>query len=224
MMKFGSKTYGLGDTLLLTAVCKYFPNEFTIQLPPDKEHYAILFKGLADVEITDQITPLSDIGGGAYAIRKLRNFFGDAAPFMDYRPLVLYSDRESEEWATHYIRSRNIAFATVVKCAKHWDAVRSIPKPIYSQHFLKNEKFSVLIESSSNPCEIEHPNILTDIPLPRYICLLRQLGAYAGCNTGDMHLAAATGCALKVYQPSRQRQFNPDEWNYRHPTIQYLEW
>jgi len=75
-MKFGSTTYGMGDTLLLTSVCKYFPNKFTIQLTKDVSRFSIFFEHLANVEICEkhQINPILDIG---FSLRhkKIKKFF-----------------------------------------------------------------------------------------------------------------------------------------------------
>ena len=83
-MKFGSSTHGLGDTLLLTAVCKYFPNQCVVQLPSNSK-FSILFDNLASVELCDQseIKPIPEIGWGHYSTRKLRYFFGDVADTMN---------------------------------------------------------------------------------------------------------------------------------------------
>lgn len=227
-MKFGSKTGGLGDILLLTAVCKYFPNRFTIQLPKEKERFKILFTGLAQVEICDQseIQSLPDLGTGHYATRKLRNFFGDAADGMNNRPLVLHSNPEDEKWAYEFLKKIGPAAIFVPTCSKEWANVRNLPKKAieYSINQIKSTGCTPIVcQSSSNKIETSEIE-LVDLDLSKYISLLRQTGGYCGANTGDEHLAAAVGCMTYVFQPRDGNGFFAAEWNYEHPCSSYYIW
>lgn len=227
-MKISSINYGLGDTLLLTTVCKYFPKKFTVQLPPEKSRYSILFNHLADIEICEKenMNPLPDLGSGHYATRKLRNFFGEVADRLDNRPLVLYSDPESERWAFEYLKDKVNPIIVVPTCSKQWHNERSMPYDFF--YFVieqcKKEKFTPIVCQSSDNA-IDHKEIsLLDCDLKKYICLLRMVKEYIGVNTGDEHLATSVGCRTTVFQPSRPSSFNRSEWNYNHPNSKYLFW
>ena len=145
-MKISSVNYGLGDTLLLTSVCKYFPNKLTVQLPPEKEKYSLLFSNIATVEVCEKekMNPLPDLGGGHYATRKLRNFFGEVADGLDNRPLVLYSDPESERWAFQYLKDKPNPAIVVPTCSKQWHNDRSMPVDLFNAVIAqcKKEKFT----------------------------------------------------------------------------------
>jgi len=227
-MKISSINYGLGDTLMLTSVCKYFPNKLTVQLPPEKEKYSLLFSNLATVEICEKekMTPLPDIGGGHYATRKLRNFFGEVAEKLDNRPLVLYSDYESERWAFNYLQDKKKPVIVVPTCSKQWHFDRSVPKDLFNDVIAQCKKLGftpIVCQSSSN--FMDHSEIsLVDCDIAKYICLLRMSKEYVGANTGDEHLATALGCKTTVFQPSHSDSFNRFEWNYNHPNSNYFFW
>lgn len=226
-MKISSPTYGLGDTLILTAVCKYFPKQFIVQLPPEKSHYSILFEHLADVEICekDKMTPFLGIGQGHFATRRLRTFFGDAADGLDNRPLVLYSDKESEIWASNFLKDKKNPCIMVKNCSKYWSETRSIPDDLFPVivETIKKTHTPIVCQSSANYTKTEEIEFI-DLDLKKYICLLRQTGFYCGANTGDEHLASAVGCRTVVYQPKDSDKFNSLEWNYFHPNSVYLNW
>lgn len=227
-MKFGTKSLGLGDTLLLTAVCKYFPNKFTIQLDKNKERFACLFSGLANVELVnnEEINELKDLGTGHYATRKLRNFFGDVADGLDNRPLVLYSDIESENWAYDFVKDIQNPVIFNPCCSKQHAESRNIPDSILDQILtnIRNSNCTPLIcQSSSNKKDIDGINVL-DLDLKKYISLVRRCQIYIGANTGDEHLSTALGCKTVVYQPKNSSSFFSQEWNYSHPNSTYVFW
>lgn len=226
-MKISSLTYGLGDTLILTSVCRYFPKKFTVQLPPEKSHYSILFDHLSEVEICEkeQMTKLPDIGGGHFATRKLRNFFGDAADGLDNRPLVLFSDKDSEVWASEFLKDKKNPCILVKNCSKYWSETRSIPDDLFTVilETVKKTHTPIICQSSSNYTETKEIEFV-DLDLKKYIALLRQSGFYYGPNTGDEHLATAVGCRTVVWQPNDSQNFQSSEWNYFHPNSIYLNW
>lgn len=228
MIKIASTSQGLGDNLLLTPILKYFPNQITIQLPLKNERFRILFENLAKVEITDELQLWPDLGphGEHYATRKLRNFFGDSAIYLDNRPIVLYSDIESELWVNDYLKDKPNPVIFVPSCSKQWGSIRNIPLEIVNE-ILKNLKSSnatpIVCQSSNNYIDLgEHQ--LNDLDLKKYICLLRKVGIYYGSNTGDEHLMTAVGGKTVVFQPQDNEYFCSSEWNYNHPNSVYHIW
>lgn len=226
MIKFGSKTNGMGDILLLTGVCKHFPKKAIIQIPEAQKRFAIFFDGLAEVEITDSPNYLEDLGGGHYSTRKLRNFFGNDADSLDVRPLVLYNDQESTKWAKEYLIDKPNPVIVVPTCSKHWAHVRNVPRDLMDSVLisLKNSNMTpILCQSSVNMYEYNDYHSLIDLEIEKYISLLREAGSYVGANTGDMHLAIAVGALCTIIQPKPNGVFNPEEWCYIHETIKYIE-
>ena len=79
--------------------------------------------------------------------------------------------------------------------------------------------------SSKNLYKTDCENQLIDLDIKKYICLLRRVAVYFGCNTGDMHLAVAVGAMVNTFQPNvRGVTFNRVEWDYRHPSVKYFLW
>ena len=225
--KFGSPTCGMGDLLLLTSICKYFPNKLTIQLPPNKQKYSILFDGLANIEITENIYELPSLGSGHYSTKKLRNFFFNNAELLDNRPIVLYSDIESEKWSFEFLENKPNPVILVPNCSKEWASVRNMPKDIVEKNIsnLKLNGFTpILMINKENKYETNYEHQLEDLELKKYICLLRRVGFYIGCNTGDEHLAIAVGCSTNVFQPKDGNGFYSIEWNYNHINNTYFIW
>lgn len=225
-IKLSSPSHGLGDILLLTSVCKNLIAEGQkpfVSLPPKIERFSILFDGLADVLIEESCENTKDIGYGHYATRKLRNFFKEA-DCLDNRPLVLHTDENSERWVTEYLSNKKLPIIFVPHCAKNWHQVRSLNQNIIEDlfaKFLNSGHTPIVCQSSNNQVKLNYENTLTDLDLSKYICLLRRVGLYFGCNTGDMHLALSVGAVCTVFQPSNSPFFNESEWNYKHPSISY---
>lgn len=226
-MKISSSTHGLGDTLLLTSICRNIPNELTVQLPIAQSRFSILFDGLAQVEFCEEkdLIPMKDFGYGNYALTKLRTFFGKEAENMDIRPLVLYHDHDSNSVAAEYLKDKPNPVIICPFVAKKWSNVRNIPLDITKEIIwgakLKNQT-PIVVQSDSDmkwDCDT-----LNDLELRKLICLMRQSARYVGANTGLYHLAVAVGASVEVYQPEDSCLFQSCQWAYRHPTIKYFTW
>jgi hypothetical protein len=228
-MKFGPSTdsNGLGDTLLLTSICKHNLGKYTIQLQENKKHFGILFEGLcSNIEITDSPIKLNDVGYGHYTTMKLKSIYGDYAELLDNKPLVLYSDYESEQWAQNLIKNINNPIIFVPNCSLRWHSIRSLPinKSNEIINILLSSNYTPIVCSDSNNPTVKFDRCvnLIDLDLKKYVCLLRRVGRYIGCNTGDMHLAISVGAITKVFQPKNAPGFDENNWNYNHPTIEYI--
>lgn len=223
--KFGSSSHGLGDTLLLTIICKYLPNKLTIQLPKNKENYKILFDKLAKIEITNEINVIKDdFKNGNHAQRRLESFFGKEATKLDSRPVCHYTDKESEQWSENFLTSIKNPVIVCPFAAKEWSKIRDIPK----DHL--NSILKTLESKGKTPIIIQneesHWNFptLTNLALEKLICLIRQVGTYIGANTGLYHLAVAVGANVICYQPNDSEYFAANDWEYNHPSIKYVTW
>jgi len=224
----GSSQYGLGDVLLLTTIAKHLPNKLTVQIPSQYSRFSILFDGLADVEITaeDKIMPIQDIGLGHYARRKLRSLFGSDAEYMDIRPLVLYSDRDSEKWVCEYLLDKPNPIIICPFVSKAWSQVRNLPfdivQEILGQAKLHNQT-PIFVQSETDQ-EWGH-HTLNNLELCKLICLIRKVGQIATANTGVYHLATALSAKIYCFQPEDGPLFNSTEWCYEStPTIQHYTW
>lgn len=218
---------GLGDNLLLTPILKALPNKLTVQLPVEQSRFKILFHGLADVELCqpNELIPVNDVGDGPYARRKLRALFGSDAETMDIRPVVLYADPDSNNFAADYLKDKPNPVIICPFVSKKWSNVRDLPLDI-TKEIIWGAKMRgqtpIVVQSDSDikwDCAT-----LNNLELPKLICLLRQVGVYIGANTGVQHLAIAVGCLTDVYEPEDGPSFQSGEWRYDHASIKYFTW
>lgn len=228
-MKIASSpdSQGLGDLLILTSIAKYASGELTVQLLKEQERFAILFNHLANVEICEksELQPLANYGCGHYARQKIRGLMGNNAEYIDIRPLVLYSDLDSNNWAAEYLKDKPNPLIVCPFVAKAWSQVRDLPfdiiQEILSGAKLKNQT-PIIIQSGEQKWDCA---TLDNLDLPKLICLMRQAGRVTTANTGLYHLAVAVGALVECYQPEDGPLFNSNEWCYKdHPTIKHYTW
>jgi hypothetical protein len=231
-MKVTCGNYGMGDTLLMTAICKYFPFKFTILLPKDQEKFKIFFDNLAKVEITDNVpfeimtkNSLPKLGNGHYTTRMLRGIFGSYGDLIDNRPLVISSNFSADTWTYEYLKDKPNPVIVSPMCSALAKDIRGISENDCSKiiELLKRKRYTpILILSSSYTYDkniAEH--VLIDLEITKYLSLMKKVGLYYGSNTGDKHLAVAVGAETHVFEPENHPMFNPSEWDYNHPTIKY---
>ena len=89
---------------------------------------------------------------------------------------------------------------------------------------LKQNYTPIICQNSKNIYNSIYENQIIDLDLNKYICLIRKVGIYFGCNTGDMHLSVATGALTTVFEPKETKTFKRQEWTYNHPSIKYFIW
>jgi ADP-heptose:LPS heptosyltransferase len=231
-MKFGPKrgSAGLGDVLLFTSICKYFPMKFTVQLYPEISRFAILFDHIAEVEITDFVNVLPDINNPSShcSIEKLRNFFGKDADKFNHLPLVLHFNENSQKKALSILEGIKNPIVFNPFCSKRWSHIRNMPQEHIEttiKQFQTQGVTPIGCYHSDNYKKISGiDNQLIDLDLSVYIHLLRIAGQYVGSNTGDMHLAAAVGCKVYCFNPPSQPEFDHKNWLYNHPSITNFIW
>jgi hypothetical protein len=198
------------------------------------ERFAVFVNGIADIEIVKDMpyhellrkgNSLPDIGRGHYTIRKLRNYFGNKAEILDIRPMILYSDMESESWVNDYLKDKPSPVIIAPMCSPNAKDIRGMKEELTINliNQLQNSGHTpILCLSSSYDYNVKINNTLKDLCIKKYICLLRRVGVYFGANTGDFHLAVAVGALANVFQPKYDpSKFDPEEWCYNHPSITY---
>ena len=234
MIKLMSDQHGLGDTLLFTPVIKHLKArniDCEFFLPIEKERFKIIFDGLCNVNLISKeeeskMEATKNIGfSGTYILRKLKNFFEDSE-CLDIRPLVLHTKQESELWAFNFTKEIKKPVIFVPNCSKQWHHARSLNEKLSASilnDLLKNGFTPIICESSDNPCSLNYKLKLTDLDLSKYISLLRRVGIYFGCNTGDMNLAISVGAICHVFEPVNNPFFNKAEYDYNHPSIIYYD-
>jgi hypothetical protein len=208
---------GLGDVTLMTAVCKHFPN-LTVQLHPDYEKLAFLFKGICEkVELT--VTPVHTKGlpipNVTYSERMLREFdyWGD-----DTTPFIF---TDSEKYIKAREKIKDIKKPIIVKynCSKRWSHVRQ-----YKFDYVQNE-VNKWIEQGFTPIQTGISDNFTplngcihivDAHLEDIAALYKAVGLYFGTDTGDPQLMIAVGGKCVVLVPSANYPvYNPDDFLHK---------
>lgn len=201
---------GLGDVLLLTAVCKHFPG-LVVQLHPDYEKLAFLFDGLCDrVELTTQPKHTRGIGEGTFSKRmcaELGYYGDDTVPFI-------FTNSEKFQQAKEKIKNIKNPIAVKINCSNRWKHVRE-----YNFEYVKQE-IQKIISAGYTPIQfgitdnytpVEGCIQMPDLNLEDLAAMYKAIGLYFGTDTGDFHLMLAVGGKTIVMVPEIPHpEYNPD--------------
>lgn len=218
-MILSSSTTGMGDILVLTAVAKYFP-KCTVQLQTKASKFSRFFQGISErVIITDNITPIPDIGRGHYALKKLR-YFG--LEDKCYLPYVKYS-KEELNLGLNLIKNYKNPIAFVANSSLEWKHERE-PSKQYLQNIVDNlcNKGHTVLQFgiSKNFTKLNNTVSIVDSDIETLICYYAAIKKYVGVDTGDTHLMLAVGGECDVYIPNFGSRI-PELWNYQSPKARY---
>ena len=230
---YGHNAYGLGDTLLLTAVFKYLPDNYVVQLPKRCQNFSILFEDICSVQISKYIFSIPDPQKNSKlhaATERLKFFFKEDAKTMDNRPLVRHFNKVMNNKAVEFLSKYKNPIIFSPFSSKNGADHRNLPDKVITRVMreYKTKGHDIIVTGmSDNFRKIQGADThLVDSDLSFYTHLLRNCGRYVGCNTGDMHLAVGVGCLLEVYNPhdcERQPNFRAN-WCYNHPTVTNYFW
>jgi hypothetical protein len=215
MTKIGTPktSSGMGDVLLLTAICKHIPNS-TVELYPNAKKFQLFFDQICkEVIITDQAFVTPDIPPGHFAQQKLR-FYGIRNKC--YLPYV-YPKNEYLTKGLELIKHYHNPIAFVANCAAHQKA-RDMPKNI-AQNLVNNlisKNHTVLqFGLSNNLTELQGTTPIIDVSVYDLICYYSAIKKFVGVDTGDAHLMIALGGSCDLIIPSNKIIRNPEWWNYK---------
>ena len=214
---------GMGDVLLLTALCKHTKN-LTVELYPDAEKYKIFFDNICkEVIISDNATITQDVPPGHFAQQKLKCFGLDNVCYLPY----IYPKSEYTDKGLGFIKQYSNPIAFVANCSPQHSSYRE-PNKSYLQNIVNriSEKYTVLqFGISSNFTELKNTIPIIDIPIYDLICYYSAIKKFMGVDTGDAHLMIAVGGSCDIIIPSNTLIRNPDNWNYKnydHIRYQYF--
>lgn len=230
------KNVGLGDLTTLTAIAKQ--TDCVIELPPGAEKYAILFNDLALVKITENPV-MTTVPGEDLRIRDkmvMLNTLADNDNVMldvnDFMPKINVSKQAIARVCERY-DLRGSMYALKINCSQQHRLVRecmpdkwaNVLNILRGDHGLVSD-FSarfLQLSTSDNCTEIEGLQQVQDLPLDELIAVYHVIGRYVGINTGDWHLAMATGCKCLVFHPGQCPAYNHKRWIYEHPNVLYMQ-
>jgi len=207
---------GLGDVLLLTAICKHFP-DVIVQLHPDYSRFAFLFNGLCkQVELTT--TPIhtpamKENFTVTEAMLAEFGYFGkDTTPFI-------FVDRDNYEQAKQELKYIKNPIVVKANCSSRWKHVRQ-----YDINYVQKEVNKLILAGfapiqfgiSDNFTPLDGCIHMIDVDIQKLSAIYKVIGHYFGTDTGDMHLMIAVGGTCTVLVPEKNHlEYNPDQFVHR---------
>lgn len=204
---------GLGDVLLLTAICKHFP-DVIVQLHPDYSKFAFLFNGLCKrVELTT--TPIHTPGMKENCtvtegmLAEFGYFGKDTTPFI-------FVDGHNYKQAKEKLKHIKNPIAIKANCSKRWSHVRE-----YNINYIQDRVNELVLKGftpiqfgiSDNFTPLNNCIHMIDVELPELAALYKVIGIYFGVDTGDAHLMISVGGSCTILVPEKNHlEYNPDQF------------
>lgn len=187
---------GMGDILLLTAICKHIP-DCIVELKPELKKFERFFFGQCKSLIyKDEPLDLKNTGNVHYAKAKMAGVgMGD----LCYLPKVQVSKEEIDKGKKLIAKFKNpVAF--VPNTSAKFKSTREIPVEVWNEILDKlKEKHDILqFGLSSNFTEFSQATPILDLDITELICYYSAIGSYYGVETGDKHLMLACGGTINV--------------------------
>jgi len=227
LMKIGTPNdaKGLGDTLLLTGICRY-KRDCIVELHPSCEKFSFFFNGICEsINLTQTPTRTPHVGSGTFLERKM-----NACGIHNKKPLplVILSKDEQKE-AKQKIKNFKNPLIISVNCSKKWKHVREFDVEKWNKitDSLKDDYTLLQFGISDNFTKIDHTIPFVDLSLLEMCKYFFGVGKYLGVDTGDRHLAIALGCETTILHPNDHNNYRASNWHYSKDIINYVnfnEW
>jgi len=217
----GTKNTGLGDILLLTAVCKNAKNKkIIINLKPNCEKFAFLFKDIAyKIIFTDDPIETIGIGDGHLAKRKCRivGYNGE-----DYLPYIKFDNQEYDEEINQTLSKLKNPIILKLGCSKTWKHLRQFPIKYWQDYFANKNYDFIQFELSDN--FLPYPNAIhfIDAPLEKQAAYYKAVKKYIGVDTGDLHLMLSLGGSVEAHVPQSTISYVHSDWHYESSNARYI--
>ncbi len=220
-----NQSKGLGDILILTAVCKILNGVDEIHLNPGVQQFKLFFDGICNnIIITKTPYLLKDIGEGHFIERKLRNFLSDDQIPKEYYPQINVKNDDNLKWAKS-IQSQYEKPILIFhpNCSLPWKYKKEYGNKADEYFTMQqiinflSKKFTIIQTGlSSNFTKYNNVIEMKDLPLGKLISLYYISGRYLGSDTGDFHLMLAVGGKTLVLHPiGKLGDDLLKDWGYR---------
>ena len=223
-MRIGTgQSSGMGDILLLTAICKHFP-DCDVELLTGLERFGRFFEGQSkSITYTDHPVDLPNLGNGHYAKCKLNSV---GLRNHCYLPHVVVSEEERAV-GEELIEYRESVMALVANTSPKWKEQREVSTEYWENfvRLIKEERDVTVLQFgvSSNFTPIKGTIPIVDLSIQDLICAYSVIGEMASVDTGDRHLMLACGGISWVAR--RQTYKDHHRWTYnsdRDKTLIYV--
>lgn len=211
---------GMGDVLLLTAICKHV-KDCTVELLPKLKKFSRFFDGISEkVVYTETPVDLINKGDDHYAKCKLR---GLGIYDVCYLPEIKISDSEINEGLSLISEYKNpVVF--VPNTSLKFKEVREVKAenwlPVLDN--LKAKGHDILqFGVNENFTNFKQTIKLLDLPIEKLILYYSAIKKYYGVETGDKHLMLACGGSINVYRSKKYKDHHRWIYNVREETIAY---
>jgi hypothetical protein len=205
---------GMGDVLLLTAICKHMPDQVCVELFPKAEKYRLFFDHICkDVIITDNAAVTKDIGSGHFAQRKMRSLGLHNLCYLPY----IYPKPEYLNTGLQLIKKYPNPIAFVANCASS-QHIRQPPINILQEcvNQLANKYTVLQFGISNNFTQLKNTIPIVDIDIHTLLCYYTAIKQIVGVDTGDIHAMIAVGGTADILIPKSTPHRDHDQWNYKH--------
>jgi hypothetical protein len=213
MFKIGTgQATGLGDVLLLTAICKYMPN-CIVELHPKVERFSRFFQGQCkEIIIKENPVDLSNIGTDHYALCKMRGIGLNGKCHLPHIVLTEKDIQRGKELIADY--PNPIAF--VPNCSKSWAHMREMPKEKWHPILKKLQKDHTILQFGfeSNFTDFDNTVKIKNCSIEDLVCYFSVIKKYIGVDTGDRHLMLACGGTEEVFCPPSNLHYDHHRWHY----------
>ena len=211
---------GLGDILVMTPLCKRFPNTIVELTPKTVKQFGCLFDGIANVVEKENPTLTKNVGNDHFAKRKLR---GVGASTEDYLPYIKIT-QEEKDWAINEIKEYENPIIFVPNTSKRWKNIREFNPSKWNEILEEIIKTRTVLQFGLSDNFTNFNNVVQfkDIQIRKTAAIYSIVKEYVGVNTGDMHLMVAVGGNVHVLTPQSNTQFKRQWWEYDEPIGKYV--
>jgi len=218
---------GLGDIIVLTAICDILKSIDEVHLSPSSEKFKFFFENYdCSIIINSSPPQMKSIGSGNFIERCLKPILKDKTPII-YYPKIYVKYDDNLKWAIEYSNqySKPILIFNVngnpgwkkTHHNKEFDKEEEILIFQKCLNFLSNEYTIIQTGLSSNFSKY-YTNVilLEDLPIEKLTALYYISKLYFGIPTGDSHLMLAVGGkTLLVHKNTGEGQHLLNEWGYK---------
>lgn len=204
----GNHSVGLGDCLVQLPLARALGTQCIFEMPYSCARFSPLFTGLCETHLTDLPAETRNAGTGHFAQRKLRayGFSSDSyLPQMNLQMLGLSG------------RERSIDIALVTDCAKHWRHVRGTSHLPWSDLLRQLDGLEIVQYGTTDHALVPGAQDGRGSSIPSLMEFYSSTRLYVGADTGDLHLALASGADAIVVVPPDCPEYRYEHWHYNFP-------
>ena len=218
----------LGDLLMLTPICRVF--DCRVEIPLKSKNYLPLFWHIAWPQLVANPTILKDVGDGLCVENKFRGLFLQNQNCIPY----IFLTTEELDRAKRQLLGFNNPMALSVNCKREWASVRELPKQYWAEivKYYREQGYDIIqFGIEDNFTSIQGVSAFwRNLKIRELAALYFVIGKVLTINSGDHHLAIASGAKVLCLQPKDSGGFCQKHWCYfpkywknQKPRVKYVD-